>query len=55
MAVLVMPNVVLEWISWLATSPSATETILIQKGAAFPRAEEQECAKKIDKMKTLCG
>lgn len=53
MGVLLMLNVVLKQFTWLATSPSATETILLQKATFFPRAEEQESAKRTGKMKTL--
>lgn len=48
-----MLNVVLEQIICLATPPWATETILVQKATGFPRAEEQECAKRMDKMQIM--
>ena len=53
MDVLVMLKVVLDWITWLATLFSVTETILVQKAAVFPKAEEQGCAKRTDQVKTL--
>lgn len=48
-----MLNVVLEQITWLATPRSATETILVQKATGFPRAEEWECVKRMDKMQIM--
>lgn len=45
MEVLVMLNVVLEQFTWLASSPSATETILAQRATVFARAEGM-CKKK---------